>query len=223
MYTCSAVPAEPGSSSNCPCWRIFWTALTGRSLRRRCQTHVPSLNPMPPSGRAPTGRSLFLGQIWIHDPGQHDVLVVIPRSGATRNLSYSWNESAPVRPGISKGTSPSSPLARTAGTASYPAALTRPAERPGTSQRTGSHPEPRTDGRRNTMQWRGAITAVIRRRHIRSQPEATSVTLWIDALDRPAWQILHVSPFLAMQKHRSPWTKCLNFAASRLWCQAKTH
>jgi hypothetical protein len=121
------------------------------------------------------------------------------------------------------GTSPSSPLVRTAGTASYPAALARPAERPGTSQRTRSHPEPRTNGRRNTVQRRRAITAMVRRRHIRPQPETTSVTLWIDALDRPAWQILHAPPFFGDAEHRSPRIKCVDFAASCLWCQAKSY
>ena len=87
MYTCSAVPAEPGSSSNCPCWRISWTALTGRSLRRCCQAcsfpkpHA-SERPGPHRPLPLFGPNLNLRY------GSAPVLVVIPRSAATRNLSF---------------------------------------------------------------------------------------------------------------------------------------
>ena len=88
MYACSAVPAEPGSASNCPCWPVSWTALTGRSLSRSCQTHVPSLNPMPPSGRAPTGRSLFFEPIWIRDKGEQDADQYVPCHSEERGAVF---------------------------------------------------------------------------------------------------------------------------------------
>ena len=77
---------------------------------------------------------------------------------------------------------------------SRPGHLSRPARWPVTPQRTRTHPEPRRQGWRHVMQGRAAIRAQVGSRARHPEPLAPRFTFRIDALNRPARQILHRHP-----------------------------